>query len=54
MKDCKGECEHFGEQECQGKRGQIEKLNCKHDKTKGGKVLEGRNLEEYKENIAVN
>ena len=32
--NCKAECQHLGEKECQGKRGQIEKLNCRN-KNKG-------------------
>jgi len=53
LKDCKGECEHFGEQECQGKRGQIEKLNCKHDKTKGGKVTCCCNIDCESSNVTL-
>ena len=28
--NCKAECKNLGEKECQGKRGQIQKLNCRH------------------------
>ena len=27
--DCKAECEHLGEKQCKGKRGEITKLNCR-------------------------
>ena len=33
--NCKAECQHLGEKECQGKRGQIEKLNCRHKENQG-------------------
>ena len=29
LKDCKAECEHLGQKECQGKRGKIERKICK-------------------------
>ena len=38
LDDCKGECEHLGEKECRGKRGEIRKLNCKHEKIISGKA----------------
>ncbi len=31
ISECKKECEHLGEKQCQGKRGEIRKLNCKHE-----------------------
>lgn len=32
LSQCKGECEHLGQLQCQGKRGEIRKLNCKQTK----------------------
>ena len=29
LDDCKAECEHLGEKQCKGKRGEISKLHCK-------------------------
>ena len=29
--DCKAECEHLGEKQCKGKRGEITKLNCRDE-----------------------
>jgi hypothetical protein len=34
--NCKKECEHLGEEKCQGNRGEIRKLNCKHPDNKSG------------------
>ena len=31
LDDCKSECEHLGEKQCKGKRGEISKLNCKDE-----------------------
>ena len=33
--NCKAECKNLGEKECQGKRGQIQKLNCRHKENQG-------------------
>ena len=29
--DCKSECEHIGEKQCKGRKGEITKLNCKDE-----------------------
>ena len=40
IEDCKAECEHLGEKQCKGKRGEITKLNCRDDsdESSSGKI----------------
>lgn len=38
LTECTAECEHLGEKKCQGSKGEIRKLNCKHNKGHKGSV----------------